>query len=374
MDKATETWLEGLSKSTRNVYRHYWNLFKDFTKKTGDQMLKEKKVAGNGTYKALLFQFREWLKQRPKPLSEHSIRTAVGTVRGFFSFHETPIILRRTEKMRLKKAKRKRLDYKFSQADLRKIAMVSKLKEKYIVLVGKSLGLRASDFIRLTYGHFRALNLNEEPPVGLGEIDTQKEGVLANPFLDSDAIPVIQQILDSNRNKSDNERVLSIKKTELTTTLQRVTKRANVSAGNKHIRFHGLRKFLIDRLSAYASESQWKQIIGKAISEGAYVSTEQLKPIFARAMKDISCLALTSNNIALRERLEELEKENESLRNQIKGFRILFEDEIRRKINNMKVTQKSTITSGKERLERLELTRESTINIKEELERIGRTS
>jgi hypothetical protein len=43
----------------------------------------------------------------------------------------------------------------------------------------------------------------------------------------------------------------------------------------KRVRFHCLRKFLIDRLSAYASESQWKQIVGKAIGEGAHVSQEQ---------------------------------------------------------------------------------------------------
>lgn len=44
---------------------------------------------------------------------------------------------------------------------------------------------------------------------------------------------------------------------------------------------------MIDRLSAICSESQWKQIVGKKISEGAYISTDQLREIYARAMPSI---------------------------------------------------------------------------------------
>jgi uncharacterized coiled-coil protein SlyX len=62
---------------------------------------------------------------------------------------------------------------------------------------------------------------------------------------------------------------------------------AHLVSGGRVVRFHNLRKYLIDRLSAVCSESQWKQIVGKKISEGAYISTDQLREIYARAMPSI---------------------------------------------------------------------------------------
>lgn len=322
MDKVSTTWLNTLSKSTKKVYTFYWKKFLEFTEMTGEQILADKKAEGNGKWKSKMFEFKQHLlktatKKHPKGMSEYSVKTAIGCIRGFFSFYETPVRFTRGEKARLKKAKRKRKDYKFSKNDLRKIAMVSNLKEKYIVLVGKSLGLRASDFIKLTYGDYRALDLTQEAPIGLGEIDTLKEGISANPFLDSDSIPIIQQLLESNQDKLNDERVLNIRKTELTVILQRITERASIQTANQHVRFHSLRKYLIDRVSAYCSESQWKQIIGKQITEGEYVSTRQLKPIYARAMHDISCLTLNNNTGVLKETIEHLETENRILKNRI---------------------------------------------------------
>jgi hypothetical protein len=61
----------------------------------------------------------------------------------------------------------------------------------------------------------------------------------------------------------------------------------NGAVHNRRIHFHNLRKYLINHLSAYSSESQWKQVVGKKINESAYVSTDQLRNIYARAMKDI---------------------------------------------------------------------------------------
>jgi integrase len=316
LDKVSESWLNSLSESTRDVYKFYWEKFVEFTKMNGKQILQQRKREENGEWKTKIFKFRKYLIEH-EGLSQNSAKTGVGAVRGFFSHYDQRIRFTRGEKQRLKRSSRKRRDYTFSKNDLRKIAMVSNLKEKYIVLVGKSFGLRSIDFIRLTYGTYRAIDLTQDAPIGLGEIDTIKEGVSSNPFLDSDSIPVIKQILDSNQDKPDNERVLTIRKTELTTNLQRLSERANIETGDQHVRFHGLRKYLIDRLSAYCSESQWKQICGKKISESEYVSTEQLKGIYARAMNDIICLPLNNNTGVIKETVEKLEIENDGLRHSI---------------------------------------------------------
>lgn len=332
MDKISETWLNTLTESTRKVYVFYWKKFLTFTNKTGKQLLEEKKAEGNGKMKGKLFEFKQYLlttknAKTGKVLSENSAKTGINVVRGFFRHYETPLMLSNNERKRLKRAKRKTRDFQFTKGSLSKMAMVSNLTEKYILIVGKSLGLRASDFIRLTYGDFRAIDLNDIAPIPLGEFDTIKEGIMAYPYLDSDSIPIIKQLLDSNTDKQDNERVLPYRKTELTVILQRIGKRAKVSNGNLHVRFHGLRKFLIDRLSAYCSESQWKQIVGKTISESAYVSTTQLRKIYTRAMNDITISqpqeqamnteqlvklfeSLSGNQITLTVRLNQTDKTN----------------------------------------------------------------
>jgi hypothetical protein len=74
----------------------------------------------------------------------------------------------------LSEKNRKTVDYLFDKDDLARMALAGNLKERYVLLVGKSVGLRASDFVALTYGTFRSLKLDAEPPVAIGEIGTKK--------------------------------------------------------------------------------------------------------------------------------------------------------------------------------------------------------
>ena len=198
------------------------------------------------------------------------------------------------------------------------------------MLVGKSVGLRASDFVSLTYGTFRSVKLDNEAPLSLGEINTKKESVKAFPFLDSDAIPIIKAWLDSHKEAKDKDRILIDTEDNLSVVLQTLAKKAGMEIDDhgtihgKRVRFHCLRKFLIDRLSAYAGESQWKQIVGKAIGESAYVSQDQLRGVFQRAMKDIlingnglkakKLIELENALIDSQRRITSLETTNETLR------------------------------------------------------------
>jgi hypothetical protein len=162
------------------------------------------------------------------------------------------------------------------------------LTEKYILLAGASFGLRAIDFMAITFGDYRACHLEEDAPVSLGTRNTIKENVRANPFLSSDAVTVVKAILEKYPNAKDTDRVLDFSDEQvLTLSLKRMFNNAHLVAGPRIVRFHALRAYLIDRLSAICSESQWKQIVGKKISEGAYISTDQLREIYARAMPSI---------------------------------------------------------------------------------------
>jgi hypothetical protein len=92
-----------------------------------------------------------------------------------------------------------------------------------------------------------------------------------------------------NRNKRINasDRLLTFSdEMQLSRVLKRLVQKAGIETGSKTVRFHNLRKFLIDRISSVMSESKWKQVIGKKISEAAYVSSENLREGYAKAMAE----------------------------------------------------------------------------------------
>ena len=121
----------------------------------------------------------------------------------------------------------------------------------------------------------------------------------------------------------------------------------------KRVRFHCLRKFLIDRLSATSSESQWKQIVGKTIDEAAYVSQDQLRGIFTRAMKDLlingngktkKLMEIENALIDSQRKITSLETQNEALRNHMEKLeQRLIENNlsINKQIANMQEEQRN---------------------------------
>lgn len=158
----------------------------------------------------------------------------------------------------------------------------------------------------------------DEAPVCIGETRTGKEKVKAWPFLDSDSVPIIKAILEANKGAADSDQILPFKdENTLTQICQRLFEKAGLVSGGRTVRFHNLRKYLIDRLSAVASESQWKQIVGKQIKEGAYVSQEQLKGVYERAMPAIVVNGANKNHVKIdemEEHVKELEKALEEQR------------------------------------------------------------
>jgi integrase len=297
-DKATTEWLNSQKASTKYGYRTYWKHFLEYAGMTGDQILADRENDTAHKWEKLVLQFKQWMIDK-KRYSQSSATTATIAVRGFFAFHYQRLEYRRAESKKLKESKRKTEDYFFSLEDLRKMADVANLKEKYVLVAGKSFGLRASDFLRLTRGDVEPY-LDRPVPISIGKIDTSKENVSAYPFIDSDAQPVIKLMLQQMNRQGrikETDRVLSYKwGKELSQTLKRLATKAGINVGNKQVRFHCLRKFLIDNLSRFMSESKWKQIVGKAISEGAYVSADSLREDYQRVMNEITFAKMLSED------------------------------------------------------------------------------
>ncbi len=287
-DKATHEWLNSMKKSSRATYQSAWKYFLEYTGMTGDQILADRKADKKYAWEKRVLDFKRWMIEEKKQ-AEKTATTAAATARSFFAYHRVSLEFRPTEKRRLKEAKTKYEDYRFSREDLAKMCDVGDPTERYVLTVGKSFGLRAGDFLALARGDLEAY-IDREPPISIGEYATEKESVKAYPFIDSDAKPVIKLMLgqmDREGRKSPDERMLTYTDTiQLSRIVRRLTEKAGIKVGNKRVRFHCLRKFLCDRLSDVMSESKWKQVVGKAVDEKAYVSSDLLREDYKRAMSE----------------------------------------------------------------------------------------
>jgi len=348
-DKATVEWLKSQSKNTRNVYKALWQKFLEFTKMNGDQILEDRKQDKEHRWEKKTLEFRSWLAE--KGYSQHTVKTTLGVVRGFFNYHYQDLKFRRSSTVKLsRKPKRKREDYKLSKETIARMSVQANLRDRYVLVVGKSLGLRATDFIGLKIGDFTSLNLDSEAPISMGKIYTQKEAVTSYPFLDSDAVPIVKAFLQSINTSNPDARMLNIKKNELTCILQRLAKKANMELGNKHLRFHCLRKFLIDRLSGVMSESKWKLIVGKTVSEDAYVSELELRESYTRAMPEL-IFSNHNHSVMKTEKLEQairkLAQDNEAYKTTIEVLTTKINDLDNEVMQKLKQIAKMALTPEK---------------------------
>jgi integrase len=287
-DDTTNDWLNAQAKSTRYNYAAQWRHVQDFTAMTGNQILESRKQDKDNTWETKVLQLKQWMKEQGK--GDLSARQVTVVLRSFFAHYRVGLKMTHQESSKLRQGRRKTEDYRFSKDDLKMMAEYGDAEGKYIVVVGKSFGLRAGDFLRLTRGHFATVDHAQTPPIFLCEYPTQKESVNAFPFIDSDAAPIVKALIakmDREGRISPSERMLQYKnEVELSRVLKRLVDKAGIECGDKQVRFHALRKFLIDRLSDVMSESKWKQIVGKTISEGAYVSPDSLREDYQRAMTE----------------------------------------------------------------------------------------
>lgn len=288
-DKASETWLASQKRTTYWAYKTHWKRFAEFTELSGDQILASRRNDRSFSWEAKVLEFKTWLMGEKWQLSSNSATSAAQAIRGFFAYYRMPLVFQRRETRKIGEHVRKTEDYRFSLEDLRKMDEVADLQERYVLRLGKSFGLRAGDFLRLSRGDVEPY-IESEPPASIGSYHTQKEGVVAWPFLDTDAKPIVKLVLEKMTREGrtkQTDRLLEFKRElELSRVLRRIALRASINAGNKKIRFHCLRKFLCDHLSSHMSESKWKQICGKKISESAYISPDELRKDYARAMAE----------------------------------------------------------------------------------------
>lgn len=313
LDAEFTAFLKSKKKSTAETYHSGLALWVNFTHLNGQASLDFKRKDTDAKTEKLVMAFQKYLLGLGK--SENTAKTLCGAIRGFYSENRLGLLFTKSESKNLSEANRTTTDYLFTKEDLAKMSEFGNLTDKYVCLVGKSLGLRASEFISLTYSTFRGIHLNEDAPIALGEIVTKKERVKAFPFLDSDAQKVVKAILEAKPEAKNEERILAWDEDSLSQNLKRLFEKAHLESGGKNVRFHCLRKYLFDKLSCVMSEEKAKQIIGKKIKESAYLGVESLRECYLRAMPSI----IINGNGKTLVKVEALEDTVKDLERQLKA-------------------------------------------------------
>lgn len=344
-----EAWINsGFRKSTVDNYKLGYKLFIRFMNETegggwdDKRLIREREEdlrTRTFAFEHKLLEFFEWMKtlvqedrevlvQRRKyrttpykikikggnGLSDNTRATYTHGVRSFFSFHRLDLKFTRQQSRILNREPKPIIRYyDFTLQDIKRMTRIAKPKERYILLVGRSIGLRAGDFVSLKQGSFLA-HFDEEPPCSLGEIWTEKEGAYAKPFLDADAKEAAESwltILKAKGCYDPEKRMIEIEEEELTQNLKRLVKRARIETGGEQIRFHSLRVFLVTRLSKVLEENRWKQIVGKKVPEKAYVKPFEIREDFKKV---IPLIAVSDQSFGSRDELEMLRREVKHLR------------------------------------------------------------
>ena len=228
-----------------------------------------------------LCDFRDYLAKQPLQrgegfLSDNTTRTLANVIRGYLRHVRASLHFEPTQKQHMTKIEKQvRMDYPFNIRVKEKLISVSSPTEEWIVCGGVSFGLRIGDFLTITRGQLEPL-INQEPPIPLGKIQTEKEGEPAYPYISGDAKQaIIRRVKEMDRlgKTDDSERMIDLNEQQTNETLQNLFKKAKIGLGEYSVHFHILRQFLTDNLSSVSSSDKWKRIVGKS-SKSPYIKNE----------------------------------------------------------------------------------------------------
>jgi hypothetical protein len=298
LDDEFEGFLSSMKQESAMTYRSAFKHWLNFSGLNGKASVEFAKADTDALTEKKIAAFKQYLTGLGK--SENSAKTACGAIRGFYASKRIKLAFTPAEKKKIQEANRTTEDYRFVLEDFRKMWEQANLQEKWI-LANKAIGMRASDFLVLTWGRIRASHPEGEAPISLGKVPTQKEHVPAFPFMDSDAQSTIKAMLERSPQAENSAKILDLNEHSLSLTVQRLFKQAHLESGGTRVRFHGLRAFCYSALTSVASDEQAKQIVGKKVSEAAYLNQEQLRDIYTRAMSKITINGNSKNHAAIEE-------------------------------------------------------------------------
>jgi integrase len=209
-------------------------------------------------------------------------------IRQLFRCYQMPIRMRAGS--RVTKTVKTSKNFPLRIEHVRKMFEVADLRERVILSMATDLGLRISDFIKITKNELQLLD--DEPPV-MFDVMTGKEEVVAHGFLSSETVELLKVYLPTLR-KRDNPYLFPsngnrpISDEWLNQLLGKLAEKAQIELNGKSLTFHCFRKmFLSASIDSGIGLTAGKKLCGKAIaqSDDTYLTTVKLREKFAQLKK-----------------------------------------------------------------------------------------
>jgi len=281
---------ETRSKSTFKEYKSGINKFAEWFNKTPNEVLalrvqdwKSDDLHQKRRFNRELERFHKWLIDQG--FAVNSARTYCLGIRQLFRYYEMPMTYLSKEISRTIPTTK---DFIPTVAQLRKMfESAGALRDKLIVTMGKDLGWRIGDFVKIRKDMLP--NLEQEAPIPF-ELITEKEKIIAKSFISAETVELLKEYLPTLR--SDNPYLFPSNREEyidpdtINRSLRRLAEKAKIHIPkHKRLRFHCFRKrFLSECANLHIDVNTAKILVGKDVEESmlAYLSEVDHKEAFIK--------------------------------------------------------------------------------------------
>jgi len=323
---------EAKSKNTWKEYRRGIALFSEWFKKTPNEILEMRRqdwISGDLFRKKRFMReiekFHKWLLQpihtiKGKSNQKYSINSARTNCLGImqlFRFYEMPVTIPSGSDVSKTVVSTK--DFVPKADQYRTMYKVAKdLRSKLIISMGKDLGWRIGDFVKVRKEQLP--DLEQDAPISF-ELITEKEDVIAKSFLSGETCELLKQYLPTTPKENpylfpSNHKGF-IDPDTINRTLRRLAKKGNVKIPrNKRLRFHAFRKrFLSTCANLSIDVNIAKILVGKDVESSmlAYLSEIEHRKAFLKVqdvlkLTEIPMRKTRKSTTELEKRLEDLER------------------------------------------------------------------
>ena len=282
---------ETKSKNTWKEYKHGIEKFAEWFGKSPNEIMELRTQDWASTDLHQKKRFVREIEKFHKSLIEkeytiNSARTMCLGVMQLFRFYEMPVTIQTGSDVSKTVVSTK--DYVPTPEQNREMfKMADDLRSKIIISLGKDLGWRIGDFVKIKKEQLP--NLEQEAPV-LFELITEKEDVIAKSFISAESVELLKQYLPTLPKEnpylfpSNSEKFID--SDTINRSLKQLAEKANIKIPqNKRLRFHAFRKrFLSTCANLSIDVNIAKILVGKDVESSmlAYLSEVEHRIAFLK--------------------------------------------------------------------------------------------
>ena len=303
LNMSVQEFLDSLSsKGTKKIYKMGLKKFFEWSGKTADEILKERKDDLTQRPNEDLVTYRNRASNYSKIiehfhanlLSEgYKINTAkslTNGIRQLFRYYQMDIKVRNGSS--LNRTVQTQRNFPLTIEHVRKMYAVANFRERVILSMAIDLGLRISDFLKIKKQDLPDLSL--EAPISF-DVMTDKEDVIARGFLSQETVELLKKYLKALPEDnpylfpSSQNNPKPISRTQIGNLLTDLAQKAGLNVNNgKSLTFHCFRKMLLSAsIDSGIGLTAGKKLVGKTIpqSDDTYLTTVNLRNKFIQLKK-----------------------------------------------------------------------------------------